>query len=913
MINRHLVLFLCMVFLCPVGISGQSRVVEKQLLVQLKDKNTPDNLLHDAHGAGLTGWETVRQVATAPLNIWLLAYTEEEDQPLNVFLNWLKKQSAVQTAQYNHYVQERAPSSSLELEPNDPDFGFQWYLNNTGQSGGLPGADLGAPAAWDITTGGNSPAGDTVVVAVIDGGLCPYCPELSNNLWINHQEIPNDGIDNDGNGYFDDYKGWNVNEQNDNIIGSSSAHGTSVAGIIAARGNNHIGISGILWDTKLMFVAGTSGGLTTESQILGAFEYVYKARKTYNETDGAKGAFVVAVNCSFGIDYGTPEQSPLWCDMIQQLGEVGILTVAATSNGNWDVDEYGDMPTTCPTDYLISVTGLDHFDEKVSPAAWGSTSVDIGAYGEDIYTTKVGTPVYGVVSGTSFAAPQVTGALGLLYTAPCPNLITLTKENPDAGALLAKNTLLNAAVPNASLYNITTTGGRLQLHQLLSQYESNCTDCPAPYSLSVEAITTSTARLMWVESANFTSIDLHWRLMGDTTWNIVNNIQLPFELTELGICHTYEFVVRAHCADSLLSTWSGALSFTTDGCCVPPSDLQLLNQEGDTAKIQWTPVTAAQHYRIRHKPINASSWSAEVPVWGSTALIPGLIACTNYEVQVQTQCDTGFTAFSSSLIFKTTGCGACYDRDYCMVHPGSASEEWIEQVNLGNFWSHESYGYQGYQNFSGTETIPIPELQPGMEFPATITPAFLGVSYNEMFRIYVDFNLDGDFSDSDELVFDPGYASSSPITSAFTVPWFNAAGITRMRVMMKFTASGFLFFPEPCENYEYGQVEDYCVRLNPNVVGTSTTAHIADNMQQLRSVPNPVDDHLRLLLPETISDGQVIVSLMDMSGRMVVQTTTQSINNTAEWTHLNKIEPGMYLITCELEDGRIFRGKIIKI
>ena len=913
MINRHLTLFLCIVFVCPVWTWGQSRVVENQLLIQLKDKNTPVNLLHSAHQSGFSGWEATKQVATAPLNIWLLEYMDSSEQPSDQFLYWLKKHPAVQTAQQNHYVQERATTNTLELTPNDPDFNFQWYLQNTGQSGGLPGADLGALDAWDITTGGNTPAGDTVVVAVIDGGLCPYCPELSQNLWVNHQEIPNDGIDNDGNGYFDDFKGWNVNEQNDNIIGASSAHGTSVAGIIAARGNNNIGISGILWNTKLMFVAGTSGTLTTESQILGAFEYVLKARKTYNETNGAKGAFVVAVNCSFGIDYGTPDQSPLWCDMIQQLGEVGILTVAATANGNWDVDEYGDMPSTCPTDYLISVTSLDHFDEKVNSAAWGSSSVDIGAYGEDIYTTKVGTPVYGLVSGTSFASPQVTGALGLVYSAPCPNLITLAKENPDAGALLAKNILLNAAVPNVSLQDITTTGGRLQLHLMLSQYESNCADCPIPYSLSVGNTTTHSALLQWIESSSFTGIDLRWRAQGDSAWTVLTEVQVPLELTELSACHKYEFAVRAHCSDSLLSNWSGAFPFTTDGCCVPPSGLQLLSQEGDTAQISWIPVTAAQDYRIRHKPVNATNWSAPTTVYSPNASILGVEACTNYEVQVQTQCDTGYTAFSNSLVFKTSGCGACYDRDYCLVHPGSASEEWIEQVDLGGFWSHESYGYQGYQNFSGQEEIPIPELQPGMEFPATIYPGFQGVSYNEMFRIYVDFNLDGDFTDADELVFDPGYASSNPITSAFTIPWFNSAGITRMRVMMKFTASGFLFFPEPCENYEYGQVEDYCVILNPNVVSTTTAPQTIASPLPLRCFPNPAHNYLHLLLPEIVPNGKVTVSLTDISGRLAGQLLTESVNSAVEWTELNKIVPGMYLITCEMEDGRIFRGKMIKI
>src|SRR5690606_25953748 len=204
--------------------------------------------------------------------------------------------------QLNYYVQSRATT------PNDPSFNQQWALHNTGQSGGTVDADIDAPEAWDITTGGITATGDSIVVAVVDGGFYLNHPDLKPNLFKNRQEIPNNGVDDDGNGYIDDFDGWNAYNNNGNLS-SGDNHGTHVAGIIGAKGNNNAGVSGVNWNVKIMPIRGSSG---TTSVVVAAYGYAAKMRKLYNQTNGAKGAFVVATNASFGVDFGNAASYHVW-------------------------------------------------------------------------------------------------------------------------------------------------------------------------------------------------------------------------------------------------------------------------------------------------------------------------------------------------------------------------------------------------------------------------------------------------------------------------------------------------------------------------------------------------------------------------------------------------------------------------
>ena len=169
---------------------------------------------------------------------------------------------------------ERVESDLLlhaNLGPNDPQYPNMWGLNNTGQTGGTVDADIDAPEAWDIGTGSSDP-----VVAIVDTGIDINHPDLAANIWTNPGGIPNDGKDNDGNGFIDDINGWNFYDKAAWVFFSADEdnHATHVAGTIAADGNNGVGVTGVNWVSQMMVLKFLGpGGTGTTSDAIAAIEY----------------------------------------------------------------------------------------------------------------------------------------------------------------------------------------------------------------------------------------------------------------------------------------------------------------------------------------------------------------------------------------------------------------------------------------------------------------------------------------------------------------------------------------------------------------------------------------------------------------------------------------------------------------
>ncbi|RPI13676.1 MAG: T9SS C-terminal target domain-containing protein [Ignavibacteriae bacterium] len=415
-----------------------------EIIVMLK-YNTDASYLEIAFAsAGLK----VKQPLVEELNIWLYEFETGRTNE-NVLLSQLRKNGSVAVAQFNHYVTERS------LFPNDPQFTQQWSLNNTGQSGGNVDSDIDAPEAWGVTTGGVTALGDTIVIAIIDGGF--YLTHQDINFWKNYKEIPGNGIDDDTNGYIDDFNGWNAYNNNGTISGNT--HGSHVSGIAAATGNNSLGVAGVNWGARILPVMGSTG---TESIVLIAYGYVLKQRRLYNQTNGAKGAFIVSTNSSFGVDYGQPQNYPLWCAFYDSLGSAGILNACATANLNINVDVQGDIPTACSSPFMVSVTNTTNTDAKNNGAAYGLLTIDLGAPGTSILsTTTAGN--YGLLTGTSMATPHVAGAIALMYAGASSSFIQAYKNDPDSFALIVKQKLLQGVDVIPALQNITVSGGRLNV------------------------------------------------------------------------------------------------------------------------------------------------------------------------------------------------------------------------------------------------------------------------------------------------------------------------------------------------------------------------------------------------------------------------------------------------------------------
>jgi subtilisin family serine protease len=387
------------------------------------------------------------------LGIWLASY-EAKRYGDQLLLERLLNEKNIASAQFNHTVSLR------EKIPDDPEFENQWALKNTGQFNGTPDADIDASDAWEhVVSSGVNVMGDTLVMAIIDDGF--YLSHEDMNYWKNCNEIPNNNVDDDANGYVDDYDGWNAFYSSGYI--QPKDHGQHVAGIAGAIGNNGIGVCGVNWNGRVLPVAGAS---LVESEVVEAYAYVYAMRKLYDESGGEKGAFIVVTNSSFGVDFGQPEDYPIWGAMYDSLGALGILNVGATMNAPWDVDKFGDIPTTFPSDYLIGTTNTTYDDEKNFGAGWGSESIDLGAPGKSIISTRLSNS-YGYKTGTSMSAPQVSGSIALMYAAADESFTMRYYEDPAGMSRFVKALLLDGVDPLPGFDTLCVSGGRLNVNNAI--------------------------------------------------------------------------------------------------------------------------------------------------------------------------------------------------------------------------------------------------------------------------------------------------------------------------------------------------------------------------------------------------------------------------------------------------------------
>jgi hypothetical protein len=321
--------------------------------------------------------------------------------------------------------------------PDDPSFHELWGLDNFGQPvNGFPGtagADIDATGAWDVTTGD-----PTLVVGVVDTGVDYTHPDLIPNVWTNPGEncsgCRSDRIDNDGNGYVDDFRGWDfLNDDNDPY--DDHGHGTHVAGTIGAAGDNGVGVVGVNWSIKLMPLKflGADGSGTTADAIRAVL---------YAANLGA-----LATNNSYGGD----GFSQAFADAIAYADERGSLFVAAAGNSLANNDATPSYPASFSLPNVITVAATDSSDRRAWFSNYGRVSVDLGAPGDNIYSTLPGSG-YDYLSGTSMAAPHVSGAAALAKAAL-----------PGASDLGIKALLLGTVDPLTSLQDSTATGGRLDI------------------------------------------------------------------------------------------------------------------------------------------------------------------------------------------------------------------------------------------------------------------------------------------------------------------------------------------------------------------------------------------------------------------------------------------------------------------
>lgn len=320
--------------------------------------------------------------------------------------------------------------------PNDPGFGDLYGLHNTGQNGGTPDADIDAPEAWDLATDAGS-----VLIGVIDTGIDYNHPDLAANVWTNPNEIPGNGVDDDGNGYVDDVHGINA------ITGTGdpmddNKHGTHVSGTIGAVGNNGIGVTGVDWKAKLLACkclnASGTGNAADATECV-QYTTAMGVKLTSNSWGGG------------GFDQGLR-------DAIQAAGSAGILFVAAAGNNNADNDVTPFYPSGYASSNVIAVAATDRKDQRATFSSYGVTSVDVAAPGVDISSTiPVAMGSYGILSGTSMATPHVAGVAALVWS----QFPTLTSDD-------VKDRILLTTESKPGLVGKVLSGGRINAYQALT-------------------------------------------------------------------------------------------------------------------------------------------------------------------------------------------------------------------------------------------------------------------------------------------------------------------------------------------------------------------------------------------------------------------------------------------------------------
>lgn len=311
--------------------------------------------------------------------------------------------------------------------PNDPSFSSQWGNHNTGQSGGVPGADVGAALLWDIFSGTPD-----MVVAVLDSGLNFTHPDLQGLAWANPGEIPGDGLDNDGNGRIDDVPGWDfVNADNDPT--DDHAHGSHVTGIIAANRGNGTGVAGMLNGVKILTckLLNSSNSGTT-SNLIAATIYARQLGVPVMNLSLQNYPFSTTLNNEFSL-----------CEA------AGILLCICAGNQGVDNDVTPNYPSSYTHSNIIAVGNHERLDVRWSGSNYGAASVDLYAPGRLILSTVLGTN-YSNFTGTSMSTPYVAAVAA-----------AIKQLNPAWQAAQIKNSILASVVTRPAYGGICVTGGRL--------------------------------------------------------------------------------------------------------------------------------------------------------------------------------------------------------------------------------------------------------------------------------------------------------------------------------------------------------------------------------------------------------------------------------------------------------------------
>lgn len=424
------------------------------------------------------------------------------------------------------------------------------------------------------------------------------------------------------------------------------------------------------------------------------------------------------------------------------------------------------------------------------------------------------------------------------------------------------------------------------------------TTCNAPASTSTSLITSSSATFNWGAASGAVSYNVQYRKVGTTAWSAVNTTVNSYNATGLTAATNYEWQVQTICSSGS-SAFTSSATFTTSAgaTCNVPMGLTSGSIASTSATLSWTAVSGATSYGLQWKPTSGSSWTTISGLATNNYGLSGLVACTAYQFQVLTNCSSGSSAYSSTGSFSTVGCPT----SYCTSKASSTTYEYISKVSLGTI-NNTSGNNHGYADYTGQST----NLAGNSNVTITLTPGFTGTAYTEDWKVYIDYNHNGVFTDAGENV--ASLSGKTAVSKTITVPTTALNGTTRMRIQMEYGT----YASTPCTSYTYGEVEDYTVNItgNAHLSLDVPTEEIVASLSEVTLYPNPAQQYITLQY-NSGTDAVAHINIYNITGqRVAVFEKTANAGVNTETLSTDNMDSGAYILEIESK-GTISRQRFI--
>lgn len=405
--------------------------------------------------------------------------------------------------------------------------------------------------------------------------------------------------------------------------------------------------------------------------------------------------------------------------------------------------------------------------------------------------------------------------------------------------------------------------------------------CNAPAGLNASSITAGSATINWSAAQGAVSYTVEYKASSSNTWiNLSSSYtSTSYSLSGLSPSSTYDYRVSSNCSGKT-STFNSA-SFTTLSACGDATGLRFTETGSSSVLLQWNSVSGANSYSVDYKLSSSNTWISTTGSSSNSIAVSGLSA-GNYDWRVMANCSAGSGAWVQSGFSL-----------YCASAGSSTTAGYIDYVGLGSI-ARTSVSDGGYYNGTALST----NVKPGTRYTVAVSPGYSGAKKNMYFRVYIDYNLDGDFADANETVGQATTKSTGNTNISFTVPGTASIGLTRMRVVMSSTA-----YQSYCGTYTSGETEDFTLNITntPDLQDQNQTESIVFGFNLY---PNPANNELKLEFTSS-RDGISEVHITDQNGKLVFSQhcAVYSGSNTIA-IDISGLSTGIYNLSC-LNEGQI--------